>query len=182
MMKMILAVIALTCVLSVVATAQNPTPQEGSRVAAPAGWCQGCSDAQKQLIISQEDRGKNAPSNDHVTAPSIATSNPHTYASFTTNFLVSNNSNKKIKRINWETTLINRETNQLIQTFSFVTKRTVAPHKELVLKQNLHVPMSKLLGPVVTAGQPGAKTSRPEVLEQYRNIEIEYKNGSIVRP
>jgi hypothetical protein len=183
MMKKSLAIIAFTFSVSFVVAAQSPAPQEGSKVAAPAGWCQGCTDSQKVQLISNEQSNKTGVSDSWPsTRPRGAATRPGSYALFTTKFLVNNDSNKKIKRVTWETTLFNEDTHEPIQTFSFTTKTTIAPHKSLVLKEKVQVPMNKLLGPVVPAGQPGGNSANPAVLEQYKIIEIEYKDGSTVRP
>jgi hypothetical protein len=185
-MKTILAVI-LTMVAGSIAAAQSrPTeapPQEGSRVAAPQGWCMGCTDAQKSQRISEENRGKDiADHNQWPAGPQVARSSRSQYWMFTTNFLVNNDSNKEIREVKWTATFINQETRETIQSFPLQTKKKIAPHRSKALKQKLFVPLKKLQGQVVSATQPPKDPKNVVVEEKYEIVEIVYKDKSVSRP
>ena len=162
---------------------RGPAPQEGSRVAAPPGWCTGCTDNEKVILISREAREKDAPANNEsLGRPQVSRSGLPQYAEFKTNFLVNNDSDKKIKSIKWECTLLNKTTGDPIYTFSLTTPKTIDPHKSKTLRKKVIVPMKKLLGQVVSANQPAQSLRQVPVDEKYQIIEIEYADGSIVRP
>jgi hypothetical protein len=165
------------------AQAGRVTPQEGSRVAAPHSWCTGCSESQKVELISREAREKGASDNNESLGRQQASrSGAGHYANFKTNFLVNNDSDKKIKSIKWECTLLNRTSGDTIQTFSLTTTKKIDPHKSKVLRQTVTVSMKKLMGQVVPANQTKQPPRQVEVDEKYQIIEIEYADGSISRP
>jgi hypothetical protein len=165
------------------AQAGRVTAQEGSRVAAPNGWCMGCTDSQKVELISREAREKDATANNgSLGRPQVLRSGSGQYAEFKTNFLVNNDSDKKIKRITWECTLLNKATGDPIHTFSLTTAKNIAPHKSKLLRETVVVPMKKLMGQVVPANQTAQPPKQVEVDEKYQIVEIEYADGSIVRP
>jgi hypothetical protein len=159
------------------------TAQEGSTVAAPKSWCMGCTDSQKVDLISREAREKNATANNELpNRPQVARSGAGQYAEFKTKFLVNNDSDKKIKRITWECTLLNKATGEPIHTFSLTTAKNINPHKSKLLQEKVVVPMKKLMGQVVPANQTGQPPKQVEVDEKYQIVEIEYADGSIARP
>lgn len=162
------------------------TAQEGSSVAAPHSWCMGCSESQKIELASREAREKDAAiasgNNGSLGRPVVSRSWPGQYAEFKTNFLVNNDSDKKIKRITWECTLLNKNTGDTIQTFTLTTDKKIDPHKSKLLQEKVNVPMKKLMGQVVPANQSPQPPKQVEVDEAYRILEIEYTDGSIVRP
>jgi hypothetical protein len=162
------------------------TAQEGSSVAAPHGWCMGCSESQKVELASREAREKDAAiaagGNGSLGRPQVSRSWPGQYAEFKTNFLVDNDSAKKIKSIKWECTLLNKTTGATIQTFLLTTMKKIDPHKSKVLQETVAVSMKKLMGQVVPANQSPQPPKQVEVDEKYRIIEIEYTDGSIVWP
>lgn len=152
-------------------------------MAAPPGWCMGCTDSQKRDLMSREARVKNATANSASPGhPQAARPGPGQYAEFKTNFLVNNDSDKKIKRIQWECTLLNKTTGDPIHTFTLTTAKNIDPHKSKTLRETVVVPMKKLMGQVVAANQPTKLSTQVEVDEKYQIIEIEYADGSIVRP
>lgn len=170
------------CSISRAQAGQVPA-REGSSVAAPPGWCTGCTDSQKVTLISREAREKDATANNEWPDRSqVSRSGVGRYAEFKTNFLVNNDSDKKIKSIKWECTLLNKTTGDPIHTFSLTTPKTIGPHKSKTLRETLIVPMKKLMGQVVTANQSAQPPRQVEVDEKYQIIEIEYADGSIVRP
>lgn len=159
------------------------TGHEGSQVAAPPGWCTGCTDSQKVGLISREAREKDVAANkDLLGRPQVSRSGAGQYAEFKTNFLVNNDSDKKIKRITWECTLLNKTTGDPIHTFSLTTAKNINPHKSKLLQEKVVVPMKKLMGQVVPANQSAQPPKQVEVDEKYQIIEIEYADGSIARP
>ena len=184
-MKTIFGLIMIIAACSNAAAQGRPTeapPQEGSRVAAPPGWCMGCTDAQKTQRISEENRGKNTtdptqwPDRPQVAKPAMAT-----HRLFVTNFLVKNDSDKEIREIKWTATLVNRDTQETIQTFPLQTKEKIAAHKSKKLKQKLYVPLKKLQGPVVTPQSMKDPKDIP-VDEKYEIVEIVYQDKSVRRP
>jgi hypothetical protein len=159
------------------------TAQEGSTVAAPKSWCMGCIDSQKVDLISREAREKDATANNGSPGrPQVSRSGLPQYAEFKTNFLVNNDSNKKIKSITWQCTLLNKTTGDQIHTFSLTTAKKIDPHKSRTLRETVIVPMKKLMGQVVPANQSAQPPRQVEVDEKYQIIEIVYADGSIVRP
>jgi hypothetical protein len=159
------------------------TAQEGSTVAAPKSWCMGCTDSQKVDLISREAREKDATANNELpNRPEGSRPRAGQYAEFKTNFLVNNDSDKKIKSIKWECTLLNKTTGDPIHTFLLTTAKTIDPHKGKTLRETVIVPMKKLMGQVVPANQSAQPPRQVEVDEKYQIIEIEYADGSIVRP
>jgi hypothetical protein len=159
------------------------TAQEGSTVAAPKSWCSGCTDSQKREIISREARGKDVTDHNELPGrPQVSRSGAGQYAEFKTNFLVNNDSDKKIKSIKWECTLLNKTTGDPIHTFTLTTAKKIDPHKSKTLRETVVVPMKKLMGQVVPANQSAQPPKQVEVDEKYQIIEIEYADGSIVRP
>lgn len=168
------------------AQAGRVTGNEGSTVAAPHGWCMGCSESQKVELTSREAREKDAAiaagNNGSLGRPQVSRSGAGQYAEFKTNFLVNNDSNKKIKRIQWECTLLNKTTGDTIHSFTLSTAKKIDPHKSKLLEEKVNVPMKKLMGQVVPANQSAHPPKQVEVDEAYRILEIEYADGSIVRP
>jgi hypothetical protein len=184
-MKKFLIVATFVLVVCSMGSAQQGrvTPQEGSQVAAPHGWCMGCTDSQKVETISREAREKDVTANNEsLGRPQVSRSGPPQYAEFKTNFLVNNDSDKKIKRIKWECTLLNKTTGDAIHTFSLTTAKNIDPHKSKLLQEKVVVPMKKLMGQVVPANQTAQPPRQVEVDEKYQIIEIEYADGSIARP
>jgi outer membrane murein-binding lipoprotein Lpp len=184
-MKKFLIVATLVLVGCSMSRAQSGqvAPQEGSKVAAAPGWCMGCTDSQKVNLISREAREKDATANNELpNRPQVTRSRAGQYAEFKTNFLVNNDSDKKIKSIKWECTLLNKTTRDPIHTFSLTTAKTIDPHKSKTLRETVIVPMKKLMGQVVPANQSAQPPRQVEVDEKYQIIEIEYADGSIVRP
>jgi len=159
------------------------TAHEGSQVAAPKSWCSGCTDSEKKDLISREAREKDANANNELpNRPQVSRSDAGQYAEFKTNFLVNNDSDKKIKSIKWECTLLNKTTGDPIHTFTLTTAKSINPHKSKLLQEKIVVPMKKLMGQVVSANQTAQPSRQVEVDEKYQIIEIEYADGSIVRP
>lgn len=184
-MKLIFAVVTIIAACSVAAAQTRPSeapPQEGSRVAAPPGWCSGCTDAQKIQRISEENRGKDItdpsqwPVPPQVTKPSTAT-----HRLFITDFLVKNDSDKEIREIKWTVTLINHETQETIQTFPLQTKKKIGAHQSSNLKQKLFVPLRKLQGQVVST-QSIKDPKDVAVDKKYEIVEIVYKDKSVAKP
>jgi hypothetical protein len=112
----------------------------------------------------------------------VARSKPPNYRVFKTNFLVNNESDKEIRQIKWTTTLVNRETKETIGTFPLSTKKTIRPLKSRRLKEKVFVPLKKLLGPTVSAGNPTDPNKVVELDEKYQIVEIVYKDKSVARP
>jgi hypothetical protein len=174
--------VLMACSLARAQAGQVPA-KEGSSVAAPPGWCMGCTDSQKRDLINREGSGKGVTNqSDSLGRPVVSRAGTGQYAEFKTNFLVNNDSDKKIKRIMWECTLLNKVTGQPIHTFTLTTAKKINPHQSKVLQEKVNVPMKKLMGQVVPANQTGQSATQVEVDEAYRIIEIEYADGSIVRP
>jgi hypothetical protein len=141
--------------------------------------------AQKVQRISQESRGKEtAENNQWPGRPQVSpTAPPPRYTVFRTNFLVNNDSNKEIREIKWTATLINRETQEIIQSFPLQIKKKTAAHKSGKLKERLVVPMKKLQGQVISATQPGKDPAKAvDVHQNYQIIEIVYADKTVSKP
>lgn len=170
-LTLIILIVASSC-----AYAQSP----------PRGdTCANCgverSDPQRDLNAQRTHTGTGSewPGRPQVGGPP----RPLKYTVFKTNFLVNNNSDKEIREIKWTATLINRETQETIQTFPLQTKKKIAAHKSGKLKEKLMVSVKKVQGQVVSATQPVKDPSKGvEVDEKYEIIEITYKDKSVSRP
>lgn len=54
---------------------------------------------------------------------------------------VNNDTGKKIKRITWQTDLINTDTKALIRTYTFVTRKGIAPYQVATIRKKAEVPL-----------------------------------------
>jgi hypothetical protein len=96
---------------------------------------------------------------------------------------VTNNTGKKIKRITWQTDLINSATKAPIRTYTFVTRKAVAPHQVVTLRKKVEAPLEPAM---MSSNQiVPVKRGLPNVIqtEQVSRItEIEYADGSVSSP
>ena len=105
------------------------------------------------------------------------------YVNFYASVVVTNNSGKKIKRISWETDLVDAATMKPILTYTFKTRKKIGPHEIVTLKKKVEVP----LGPAMLSPNqmPPVKRGMPNVIrtDQVSKItEIEYTDGSVSSP
>jgi hypothetical protein len=102
---------------------------------------------------------------------------------FDASVVVTNDTGKRIKRITWETDLVDAATMKPIRTFTFVTRKTIAPNKVIVLNKKVEAPLEPEM---MSANQvTPVKRGVPNVIrtEQVsRIIEIEYADGSVSAP
>jgi hypothetical protein len=153
-----------------------------SAQSAPRGdTCANCSversDPQRDL---NAQRNRPQTGNEWPVRPQVAKSTPPKYTVFKTNFLVNNESDKEIRSIKWTATLINRETQETIQSFPLETKRKIAPHKSSKLKERLVLPLKKLQG---RQFQPHSQLKTDETVdEKYEIVEILYADKSVSKP
>ena len=105
------------------------------------------------------------------------------YMSFDASVAVTNDTAKKIKRITWESSLIDAATMKPIATFTLVTRKKIAPHEVVTLSKKVEVPLDPK---VISANQTNqVKPGVPNVIrtEQVSKIrEIEYTDGSVSTP
>jgi hypothetical protein len=177
--------VLLVCSMSRPAQGQvKPSEPGQGQVAAPPGWCQGCTNGQKAEIATREARQREVSDhNQWPGKPSLSASGVRSgvqYAQFKTHFLVNNDSDKKIKRITWECTLLIRATKEPIQTFTLVTRKGLAPHKSTVFSQKVTLSFENLLGARIINQLILPDTF--EVEDKYQIREIEYADGSVFRP
>ena len=111
-------------------------------------------------------------------APSFAL-----YMRFDASVAVTNDTAKKIKRITWETSLIDTATMTTIATYTLVTRKKIAPHEVVTLSKKVEVPLDPR---VISANQTNqVRRGVPNVIrtEQVSKIrEIEYTDGSVSTP
>ena len=102
---------------------------------------------------------------------------------FSPSIIVTNDSAKKIRRITWESTLINSATKQPISTYTLVSRKRIAPHEVVTLKKKVEVPLDPR---VISASQiTVVKSGAPNVIQTdqvSRVIKIEYTDGSVSTP
>ena len=105
------------------------------------------------------------------------------YVRFYASVVVTNDTAKKIKRITWETNLVEATTLKTISTYTFVNRKRIGPHQVLTLHKKVEVP----LVPGMLSGSQAMQVRRgvPNVIrtEQVSKItEIEYSDGSVSSP
>ncbi|MDX6405123.1 MAG: hypothetical protein QOH70_2578 [Blastocatellia bacterium] len=105
------------------------------------------------------------------------------YVNFDASVVVTNDSAKRIKQITWETNLIDAATMKTISTYTLVTRKRIAPHAVVTLKQKVEVPLE----PKMISGNQlnPVKRGMPNVIRtnQVSKIrEIEYTDGSVSSP
>ena len=105
------------------------------------------------------------------------------YARFYASVVVTNDTAKKIKRIIWETELVDSGTRESIYVHTFVTRKRIDPHQVVTLNKKIEIP----LAPGMVSGSQAMQVRRgiPNVIrtEQVSNIrEIQYTDGSVSSP
>jgi hypothetical protein len=102
---------------------------------------------------------------------------------FDASVVVTNDTGKKIKRITWQTDLINSATKAPIRTYTFVTRKAVAPHQVVTLRKKVEAPLEPAM---MSSNQiVPVKRGLPNVIqtEQVSRITgIEYADGSVSSP
>jgi hypothetical protein len=105
------------------------------------------------------------------------------YVSFSASVVVTNNTGKRIKRISWETDLVDAATRRSIHTYAFETRKRIGPHEVVTLKKKVEVP---LLPTMISPNQaPPVKRRMPNVIRTdsvSKITEIEYTDGSVSSP
>jgi hypothetical protein len=105
------------------------------------------------------------------------------YIRFDVSVSVTNDTAKKIRQITWESTLIDAATKQTISTYTFVTRKRIAPHDVITISKKVEVPLDPR---VISANQTNqVRRGVPNVIptEQVSKIiEIEYTDGSVSTP
>jgi hypothetical protein len=105
------------------------------------------------------------------------------YVNFYASVVVTNDTAKRIKQITWETNLVDAATMKSISTYTLVTRKKIAPHAVITLKQKVEVPLE----PKMISGNQltPVKRGMPNVIrtQQVSKItEIEYTDGSVSSP
>jgi hypothetical protein len=105
------------------------------------------------------------------------------YVNFYASVVVTNDTAKRIKQITWETNLLDAATMKTISTYTLVTRKKIAPHAVVTLKQKVEVPLE----PKMISGNQltPVKRGMPNVIRtnQVSKItEIEYTDGSVSSP
>lgn len=102
---------------------------------------------------------------------------------FQASVIVTNNSARKIKRISWETDLVDAATMKPIRTYTFITQKRIRPNETVTLKKKVEVPLEPaMMSPNQTTP---VKRGMPNVIrtEQVSRVtEIEYTDGSVTTP
>jgi hypothetical protein len=102
---------------------------------------------------------------------------------FYASVVVTNDTAKRIKQITWETNLIDAATMKTISTYTLVTRKKIAPHAVVTLKQKVEVPLE----PKMISGNQltPVKRGMPNVIRTdsvSKITEIEYTDGSVSSP
>jgi hypothetical protein len=187
-MKRLLMLTALIFGLLSVARAQ---------VAAPNGWCMGCTAGEEAEIVAREDRDREvADHNQWPTRPRFTRPNK-THGEITAKFEFANNTNKEIKQVTWECILVSLTTGQPIASYTVVTSKSIAPQSTAVLSKKVKVPLGSFYSKVVPVGQtnqspyptintelllPYTQYDLPDIVqvEQINQVkQIRYRDGSI---
>jgi hypothetical protein len=102
---------------------------------------------------------------------------------FDASVMVINDTGKRIKRITWQTDLVDAATMKPIRTYTFITRKGIAPKKIVTLKKKVEAPLDPAM---MSANQViSVKRGVPNVIrtEQVSRItEIEYADGSVSAP
>lgn len=169
-MKNILIVVAL---LSLGSIASAQTVQKGDT-------CANCTVERSSTTAERNEADRRAQDlarrNEWPSRPTVGRSLPSNRRYFVTDFLVNNQSDKEIRQIKWTVTLINRETQQTIDTLPMDTKKKISAHKSSRLKEKFSVSLKKLIGPTVSANDPSDPQKTVEVVQKYEIVEIVYKD------
>ena len=109
------------------------------------------------------------------------------YGRLNAKFTLNNDSDKKIKQVTWRVTLVHLDTKQVIASYTVVTDKLIAPHREATLKRKLWVPLGSFYGPKVVNANASVKPvlDLPDEVqaEQLNEVkEIRYADGSVVKP
>ena len=105
------------------------------------------------------------------------------YVRFYASVVVTNDTAKKIKRITWETNLVEATTMKTISTYTLVTRKRIDPHQVVTLQQKVEVPLEPKMisGSQITQVKHGVpNVIRTEQVSKIR--EIEYTDGSVSSP
>jgi hypothetical protein len=163
-MKRVLILIVLTLAFTSIASAQNPCPT--------------CNKG-RELVMTPTN---NTEDGNRYRLPRRAPSN-YFYVSFDASVVVTNDTGKKIRRITWETDLVDAATRKPISTYTFETRKRVGPHQVVTLKKKVEVP---LLPSMISPNQaPPVKRRMPNVIRTdsvSKITEIEYSDGSVSSP
>ena len=97
--------------------------------------------------------------------------------------VVTNDTGKRIKRISWETDLVDAATRKPFLTYTFLTRKKIGPHEVVTLKKKVEVPLlPTMISP--TQATP-VKRGMPNVIRTdsvSKITEIEYTDGSVSSP
>jgi len=102
---------------------------------------------------------------------------------FDASVVVINDTGKRIKRVTWQTDLVDASTMKPIRTYTFITRKRIAPNRVIVLNKKVEAPLEPAMMSANQATQ--VKRGVPNVIrtEQVSRItEIEYADGSVSTP
>ena len=180
-MKRLIIPTMLVLAVCSIAKAQRVTPLD-------RGSCGDCSvsTSQREQNAMWEARLAEAEHNKWPTRPQLTPLGKRGFARFTANFDFANDTDKKIKQVMWECTLVSLSTRETIASYTLVTRKGIAPHSTSVLSQAVVVPLEPFYPKVTSTSQTKqSKYELPKVLqvEQINRVkEIRYKDGSISTP
>lgn len=119
-----------------------------------------------------------------VTKPTIAANVTNKSAYFIPKVLVSNKDSQKIKQVTWQATYIHAASGEQIASYTFVEKRTIASGKTMLFKQEVFIPLAKLLShPRVVIVNSGVNdTENPNVRQVITIKEIKFADGTTRTP
>jgi hypothetical protein len=162
-MKRLLILAILILALTSIARAQDPCPT--------------CNKG-RELVMTPTH---NTEDDNIWRSPRRALSNTF-YVRFDASVVVTNDTSKRIRRISWETDLVDAATRKPIHTYMFETRKRIGPHEVVTLKKKVEVP---LLPTMIAPNQMPLKRGTPNVIRTdsvSKITEIEYTDGSVSSP
>ena len=153
------------------ATAQTTSHLEPGKVNLDCPNCQ-------QMEQEQPDQ--------RVTSPPLpAKTVKNAFAFFVPMLFVTNTNAQKVKQVTWQCTYIHAASGEIIATYTFVDKKTIAPGKLMMLQRWVLVPMAQVLShPRVVSVNAviDENAEHPKVRQVIAIKELKYADGTIKTP
>ena len=179
-MKRLIIPTMLVLAVCSIAKAQRVTPVVTPLDRVSCGGCSVSTNQREQNGI-WEVANNQSPAHPRLTWPG-----KWEFARFTANFEFANDTDKTIKQVVWECTLVSLSTRQTIASYTLVTRKGIAPHRTSVLSKAVLVPLESFYPKVTsTSSANQSKDELPKVVQAVqtnRVKEIRYKDGSISTP
>jgi hypothetical protein len=149
--------------------------------------CKYCPQSSQESQHDATDRKQQEQGQDKGPAipPKLENLERPEFARFDPILSLTNNAAKMIKQVTWECTLKDHTSGETVASYTFVTRKRIAPGRSAVLKERIFIPLSQLLAHprVLQVGKENSPASRhPEVEQTIEITEIRYNDGSISHP